>query len=556
MTTLTSKTENTELLQEGPYDVDLDKVKDAWKDRNDPAKDTNLRDVAKAADVHAIQPAGNVLDKANQILNTQRASTASIITRAKKSVLQFPIYITQGIRINEAHIISKAFERVYATLVQTVLSQNPIIDEEEANNLVFLKQFHTNLREAAENIHNRYYIPIDEFDKMMKESVFHSVQLSNNVFLEFRVVPTVNQDLIMENARLLNEPLSGFSFLTEKLKRDSEELTKDSPEHVLSNAELETVREAVNKERQKQGLPELADINALRREIDSGKVHYRFDGRVLRMRRRPVVGPNGQPTSRVIPEVYVGRASLKTVSTTEEDIRDAVKAPIFLKDSEIKKINGMLPYTLEVSFRLRLKDGSHDRDVRFIIGIKSVLHLISPSDLSEDLRELVTGNIKSLQKVRYKTGELNFKDYWFNLKGLKADAAKHINYNKRWLNTLKRLGEYDKMHGTFFKNPTKMLTGGDVPIPNGTLILSQPEVTKLTNETGIDLSVVSNAKRLAKTLFLIGIVIVDSTAGSMKVLFPDSDVDWDVQSLSSLETEVGKTDDSRLLRELNRLSSR
>ena len=48
------------------------------------------------------------------------------------------------------------------------------------------------------------------------------------------------------------------------------------------------------------------------------------------------------------------------------------------------------------------------RDVKYIIGIKSVMHLIRTQDLVEDLPELITGNIKTLQKVRYKTGEITF----------------------------------------------------------------------------------------------------------------------------------------------------
>jgi hypothetical protein len=252
----------------------------------------------------------------------------------------------------------------------------------------------------------------------------------------------------------------------------------------------------------------------------------------------------------------------KTVVTTKDadkqvdkKFRDAVDAPRFLKDADVKKLNGMLPYTIEATFRLRTPEGL-DEDVRYIIGIKTVFHLISIKDLSEDLREIITGNIKGLQKVRYKTGEITFKDYFFNIKGLKADAAKHINYNKRWLNTLKRLGEYEKMNGTLLGKGTKALAGGHVPIPNGTLILTQPEVTKLANETGIDLSIVSNAKRLAKSLFLIGVVIIDSTAGTMRVLFPDSDVSWDVQSLASIDAELSKTDNSQLMKELNRMVNR
>ena len=212
----------------------------------------------------------------------------------------------------------------------------------------------------------------------------------------------------------------------------------------------------------------------------------------------------------------------------------------------------MLPYTIEASFIIT----ETNRAVHFIIGIKTVMHLISTKDLGEDLHGLVTGDISSLRKVRYKTGEIKFMDYVFNVKQIKRDAAKHINYNKRWINTLKRLSEYDKVNGSLLKAPARIIAGGHIPIPNGTLVLSQTDVTMMTNSTGIDISTVSNAKRLAKSLFLIAICIVDNSAGSMRVLFPDSDSDWDVQSLHSIESELSKTDNSALMQELNKKINR
>jgi len=149
----------------------------------------------------------------------------SIVARARNSVLQFPIYVTQTLRVNEAQIIAKMFERVYTTLVQTVLSHNQILDEEEANDLVFLKNFHTNLKEAADVFVNTYYTPIDEIDSMMKESVFFSQQFGEGCRVDFSVVPCTNQDLILENTRLLNEPLTGFLYLREATNEKTDKAT-------------------------------------------------------------------------------------------------------------------------------------------------------------------------------------------------------------------------------------------------------------------------------------------------------------------------------------------
>lgn len=618
MIDLTIKTESavipqSEVLQEGMIDdvlsstagIDTKTIKDAWKE-DDDGKKPDLYDSLNTTNREGIQKAKGMADALDKhVFGKMRIDNRSIVARARNSVLQFPMYITQSCPVAPAQTISKLFERVYTTLVQTVLSQNQIMDEEEANNLVFLKKFHTNLKESTEDLltHyeslvNMFYQPIDELDAMMCESIYAEHIINESCKVIFRVVPTTDVNLIAECARGVCDPLSGFIYLQEdrqitdretqsqfrtvsedelrnmamdacNLTANQRELVnmhpdqiakdvesrmydpniqnpkdiKDPTDDVISawndyrNAISEEIRDRI--EERDVALQTIdSEVDNLKDRIKSGKVKgYSFDG--VRFRR------NDNSTKTVH----------KTMPDQKRIVNDSVNSPVILKDGDIKKMNAMLPYTIEATFRLRTKSGI-DRDIKYIIGIKTVMHLIRTQDLADDLRELVTGRIKSLQKVRYKTGEISFKDYLFNTKQLKADAAKNINYNKRWINTLKRLSDYDQHYGSFLKGPVQGLAKGDVPVPNGTLILTQPDVTTLTNQTGIDLSQVSNAKRLAKNLFLIAVCIVDSSAGTMRVLFTDSDNDWDVQSLASIDAEVSKTDNSQLMRELNHIVNR
>lgn len=603
-------------------DIDADKIKQDWQNAS------NAIEKLDAVNKGALEKGKDLADEVEKYRSKWSADTSSIIARARNSVLQFPIYITQTIRYNEAHIIGKMFERVYTTLVQTVLSQNPIMDEEEANNLVFLKKFHTNLKEAADVFVNKYYEPIDDIDRMMCESVFYEQKLSENCVVRFSAVPTVDQDLILENARLMNEPLAGFMYLQEaltekekkqtdstletssktvilsdkdlqdmaverdKLKKDIVDLANSSAEDIRkevkaelgdgpsrdksgSNAtEVENHRKKIDQEVQDRlrkheaakdqldnSIKQLKDDikymqddeESLDKKVSSGQITDADKKRILELQKsHPYISfRNGQYRR----QEDMKKKIVKPHEHRETPVNRAVDAPSLNKDSEIKKFNGLLPYTMQASFRIRTKNGL-DREVKYVIGVKSVLHMFRAQDLAEDLRELITGNIHSLRKVRYKTGELSFKDYFFNIKGLKADAAKNINYNKRWLNTLKRLGEYKKQHGSFMKKPIEAMAGGNVPIPNGTMVLSQPDVDTLTSQTGIDISVVTNAKRLARSLFLIAVVIVDDVRGTMNVLFPDSDNEWDVQSLAAIDADLAKTDNSQLMRELNHMVNR
>lgn len=566
-----------ELMQESMID---DVLKSASNYKKELDKAENLYDKMDITN-DKLGKLKNDTETIDKTLQKHRVDTRSIVARARNSVLQFPIYVTQTLRVNEAQIIAGLFERVYTTLVQTVLSHNQILNEEEANNLVFLKKFHSNLKEAADVIVNKYYEPIDDIDKMIYESIFYSQRLTENCTVDFSVIPCTDTNLILENSRLLNDPLTGFIYLTESDNNnlnDFEKKEEISSKYVtlneddlkemakeradisdsewkiinMSNKEIEEeLLRASNKNKIDKSLRQAIDrkidqkhksedkfkksIDELKKDIKDGKINgYSYDG--VRYRRKENMGKT-------------------TITKRKKEDEKAIDAPKILRDSDIKKINGMLPYTIEATFRIRTSHGI-DRDIKYIIGIKSVMHLIRAQDLVEDINELVTGNIKSLQKVRYKTGEIKFADYFFNIKNIKADAAKHINYNKRWINTLKRLAEYGKTNRSLMKKPIELITGGGVPIPNGTLILSQPDVTMITNQSGIDLSKVSNAKRLARSLFLIAVVIVDSSAGTMRVLFPDSDNDWDVQSLSAIDAELAKTDNSQLMKELNRMVNR
>lgn len=504
---------------------------------------------------------------AKKYMDKHTSNGKSIVARAKNSICQFPVYISQTIRVNEAQIIANMFERYYTTLVQAVIAQNPIISEEEANNLLFLKHFHTNLNESAKeiysrynNIVNQYYECIDEFDKVMSDSIFYTQHLTESCDVVFRVVPTENTDLIFESHRLANEPLTGFTYLKEADEGShnpfqnvrKNEVNETSFEKVyLSEDEIERIILNVwhtkkpkngngnntamnNYESRKANLitclehPNIVKNAKLRETV--AKLNLGYDGRIFKYVRKDRVS-----------------------STTSTELARSVDAPTLLRDKDIKKINNLDPYSMVAEFRIKDKNGDISATVKYVIGVKTILHPIRTQDLSEELNELVTGNVKRLQKVRYKTGEISLMDYLFNIKGLKADASKNLNGNKRWINTLKHLGEYKATYGTFLKKSVQALNGGNTPIPNGTLILSQPDVTTLTNETGIDLSVASNAKKLANNLFLISVAIVDSSAGTIKILFPDQSSSWDIQSLASIDAEVSKTDNSQLMKELNRI---
>lgn len=583
-------------------DVDADKVAEDWKAIKDSdGYADGVGELNKVVNKDILGPASDRVDKAATAVKSVTPNRISIIARSKNSVLLFPVYITQTIRVNEAHIIAGLFDRVYAARMQTILSQNPIIDEKEANNLLFLKRFHTNINESADLVlYNEFYTPIDEVDQMLKESVFYREQITPTMEVTFRAIPCTDPHIILEHKRNQYEPLAKLSYLHEaandkKSDKDGSENTaptnvqkrSDSQTVLLTNHDLEEMAmdkaEISPSDRKLLGM-DAKDIRQntfddMRGKDPHAKTDAIMDEVSKRIKRRDAAEKKFEKTLKNLKadikadklrlykyddgkyyRIMTRNATTSTYSSNKQPnaVDTSVDAPRILKDSEIKKINGMLPWTIEASFIIKGENGNLDRVVHYIIGVKANLHLIRAQDLSEDLREIINGNVKSLQKVRYKTGEITFIDYLFNKKGLRADAAKSINYNKRWLHNLKRLANWNNTFGhSLIGAPKKLISGeSSIPIPNATMVLSQTDVTTMMNETGIDLSIASNAARLARSLFLIAVCIVDSSAGTMRVLFPDDSSDWDVQSLAALDAEVSKSDNSQIMKEINRAINR
>ena len=615
----------TDFATRSKSDGGLGVDKDDWDQSELPDK------ILQASDATGTL-SGILDDKLRNVEKDNKVDGRSIIARATNSVKQCPIYVTRTIRASEAHLIAKLFEKVYVSFFQAVLAQNPIITPEEANDLNFLKQYHTDIRESAKKLINEYYEPIDDFDAMMQESIYHEQKLSDRCTVQFSVIPSEHcEKILAENARLMNEPLTGIPYLYQEVQQvmdplyrqntneDETTTTQNNPEKISNTTNIVTL---TDKDLEQMAIDRIAindktrdtlkyinmkpqDIDAVVRNKypdihkpstkdddvldyyddearvnDANRKHYReeiedrirdahryIDRQVKELKKDIRSGKldnqeNGFIKYNNKSDTYyrkdiTSKKDLATTNTNNTTKRTTVTQPMvntvpeLLRQTDIKKINGMDPYMMKANFIIRDPETRSNTEVSYIIGIKTVMHLIYVQDLADELYELVTGNIKSLQKVRYKTGEINWANYMFNVKGLKADAAKNINYNKRWIATLKQLANYNKTRGSLLKKPLEFISG-TTPVPNATLILSQSDVTWLVNKTGIDLSQISNARRLAKSLFLIAIAIVDPSEGSMRVFFPDRDSDWDVQSLASIDAEVAKTDNSALMKELQR----
>ena len=465
-----------------PKGADGKPTKDAAGNYEEPTSKTGklAKDVAGLKD--------NTSTAVEKLVPSDRSTLAA---RARRSTFMFPMFITNTIGDNLPYVLAKAFERVYGSLVQTVMSQPIVEDLKDVESLKFLNQFHTNWNESAEipnekpEHFNEYYQPIDVLDAMLHESVY-TERVGENAYIMFR--ETVAPEIVTEAARLSSEPLAGFSYLSEVTK----------PTHKITGPDGK-VKQMLDYEDHKKEVSKL--------EGDKNKLE-------------------------------------KNIAETKTEVR--------LVDSQVNKINANAPLQMRATIVVKKANGDGFQTLSMNIGVKTNLHLIRPADLQEDIADILVGKQDTLQKIRYKTGEITFwKGYMANAKNIKADATKDLK-DKRWLTTLKRMGDYDKLRGTLWQKGIEALTNGSVPIPNATLVLSQTDVTNIKGATGIDLHDLATAHKLCKNLFLFCFIIVAPKDGqkTMKVLMPDMSTSWDTQSIASLEAEVNKMDNSSLTEEL------
>lgn len=236
-----------------------------------------------------------------------------------------------------------------------------------------------------------------------------------------------------------------------------------------------------------------------------------------------------------------------------------VKTPQFLDESKIQKLNTMKPLMMSVDLNVVDKNGSLSRPVSYVIGVKCHTRLIESSILPEVAAYPLKEMNKQLRKIKWRSGELKFgRDLLWKVKSKKQTASDARDKKRKWYRRLYELSHMsgDGVAAASIKNGKSpwanwwqdKLTGGnnkDVGhglIPNATIIMSKSDVDNIKREKDIDLLSGSKAAKMCKELFLIGMVVIDEDAESVKVLFPDLHNDYDVMSIAAVKKQLAQLD--------------
>ena len=210
------------------------------------------------------------------------------------------------------------------------------------------------------------------------------------------------------------------------------------------------------------------------------------------------------------------------------------KAMVKLSDNDVKKCNELVPTTL--SLTLQVKDGNSFGGVsNFVIGVKGLLHPVNSDDMISNLLSGYKSGNKFFNFLRWSSGEIKFiKDLILNMDNIKEDVVrKHAKNGSGWWSALKRRRNVAAL---------RRIKGSGRILPNTTIVCSINEIDELKEAYGVDLMNPTSIKKIMKTFFLLGFVVVDDSQELCHFIF-DGENNYQVVSFNGLEKENNSKND-------------
>ena len=210
------------------------------------------------------------------------------------------------------------------------------------------------------------------------------------------------------------------------------------------------------------------------------------------------------------------------------------KTAVKLSDNDVKKCNELVPTTL--SLTLQVKDGSNFGGVsNFVIGVKGLLHPVNSDDMISNLLSGYKSGNKFFNFLRWTSGEIKFiKDLILNMDNIREDVVKkHAKNGSGWWSALKRRRNVAAL---------RRIKGSGRILPNTTIVCSINEIDELKEAYGVDLMNPTAIKKIMKTFFLLGFVVVDDSQELCHFIF-DGENNYQAVSFNGFEKENNSKND-------------
>ena len=225
-------------------------------------------------------------------------------------------------------------------------------------------------------------------------------------------------------------------------------------------------------------------------------------------------------------------AMLANAEAKRRELPDTKQAgvPKMMAERETKKLNDMQPYVMSVRLMAVNNKKEFVQFMDFAVGIKVVVHMIPSEEMTTNIASVLENRSALFNFIRWTTGEKSLvKDLLLNINSIKLDIANRSKGASGWWSTLKRIKSTANAQMMMF-NKYKI-------VPNSTMVLSKYDVDYITKHNGYDLMEYHFAKKLMDGLFLMCLIVVDDSTGTVSILY-DGQRGYQVYSLEVLDKET------------------
>jgi len=453
-----------------------------------------ITDVLDAADGTEV---GKFISKKNPSIKS--------ITRANKDLtMTFPVMVSNTVDPASAQLVSRALERKFVTLTQMLLSAISITSSKDA--IDHLKNVHSNLDLSS-------LFDVDDYLAVSQEAT------ANHIF-DATEIKAVYEAFRQE--RLRAKPLN---HLHEFLSKDVTDAIAKQP-GVAKNLSI----------KQWNGLSDEDKARVMRHYNSPTVTQNRDLERQLRAA--------DQERNRLTNNFARSRAMQNRRINAVQADNDALQARIddltavrtngishLAKDQDYKKANELQPTLLQIQF-ISTNDNNDPITVDAYVGIKTKIYCVDSADIANHIVSKRSYNFSLYNLIKATSGEIEFwRDFVFAIKKAKIDAVSntHRGSSSKLWKVLERRALASKINRFMSaRNDATAIT---------TLMVSAYDVEMLRKMEDIDISDSRVARKLMDDYNLVGIVIVDDSTESAKIIFDTGDDEYEPYTFKTLKRD-------------------
>lgn len=565
-------------------------------------------------DFKGIKDGVNALDKSTSKFRKGAKGAKSVIKAAKGNIFEFPVFVSSSVPLDYATATTSLLEQVYASFLQMAISANPVISAKSAANGTQFAHLKSDTNKYLECVDTTY-----QADAAFNHIGLGYTMNGDKKFIEFSLINIDDGEARIINEQCDYQPLSEFDHFFTEANRPTRDIPNEPGEDYVglrgqnfqsmsyAQAEelyytIENLRNQINDHRSEvqakrqatgrlrlngnydseQATRELeklmadarkamADARKSEHEATEGNMKKRDDKLDAEIAKLNAEAKNIADKYQLDlkaaerdaakeareAEKYEYEKSNRKAEDLDRANRGRIRAPQFMDETKIQKLNTMKPLMMTVDLNVEGKDGRIVQGVEYIVGVKAYNRLVDAATLPEVVEYPLKEMNKITRKAKWRAGELKFfKDILFKIPQKKQTAIDSRDPKRKWYRRLYELAHIkgdapakaiingDSVVKAFFKD--KLGKYGDTKgvIPNAALVISKADVDIIKRETKIDMLKGSSAAKFCKELFMIAIVVIDNDAESIKILMPDLHNDYEVHSLGSVNKQLSLLDTS------------